>query len=102
MAYTSRVKVTWDERKNLANQAKHGISFEEASQLFFSGVDYLEVFDEVHSDEEERFIAIGPVVRGVVVVVWSEQEEGTMRIISARRATKRERAHYQLFLEQRL
>jgi len=95
------VKVAWDESKNLANQAKHGVSFEEASQLFSSGVDYLEIFDEAHSDEEERFIAIGPVARGVVVVVWTEQEEDTTRIISARRATKRERDHYQSFVELR-
>jgi uncharacterized DUF497 family protein len=64
-------------------------------------VDYLEIFDEGHSDEEERFIAIGPVARGVVVVVWTEQEEDTTRIIGARWATKRERTHYQSFLEQR-
>ena len=95
------MKVAWDESKNLANQAKHGVSFEEASQLFSSGVDYLEIFDEAHSDEEERFIAIGPVARGVVVVVWTEQEEDTTRIISARRATKRERDHYQSFVELR-
>jgi len=44
------VKVTWDERKNIANQRKHGVSFQEAARLFLSGVDYLEVFDQAHSD----------------------------------------------------
>ena len=69
--------------------------------LFSSDVDYLEIFDEVHSDEEDRFIAIGPIRRGVVLVVWTEQEEDTTRIISARWATRRERAYYVSFMEQR-
>jgi uncharacterized protein len=84
------VKVVWAEAKNLANQKKHGISFEEASVLFTSGVEYLEVFDEVHSEEEDRFIAIGPIRRGVVVVVWTEREENELRVISARWARRRE------------
>ena len=46
------MEVTWDPAKNLANQRKHGISFEEASQLFTSGASYLELFDEVHSETE--------------------------------------------------
>ena len=50
MAYTVAVKVTWDRAKNLANQKNHGISFQEASELFTSGVDYLELFDDAHSD----------------------------------------------------
>lgn len=94
------MKVTWDETKNLANRIKHGVSFEEASALFSSGGDYLEIFDEAHSDEEERFIAIGPIRRGVVLVMWTEAEEDTTRIISARWATKRERARYQAFVEE--
>ncbi len=68
--------------------------------LFSSSVDYLEVFDEVHSDAEDRFIAIGPIRLGVVLVVWTAPEEDTTRIISARWATKREQAHYQSFMEQ--
>ena len=92
--------VDWDEAKNLANQTKHGVSFEEASALFSSGVDYLEIFDETHSDDEERFIAIGPIRRGLVLVVWTERDEDTTRIISARWATKREHAAYWSFVEQ--
>ena len=99
MAYTENVEFTWDEGKNAANLAKHGVSFEEARALFLSGVNYLELFDEVHSVDEERFIAIGPISRGVVLVVWTEQDEDTIRIISARRATKRERAYYHAFVE---
>jgi uncharacterized DUF497 family protein len=84
------VKVVWDDAKNLANQEKHGIPFEEASALFSSRVDYLEIFDDVHSEDEDRFIAIGPIRRGVVLIVWTEREENELRIISARWATRRE------------
>jgi uncharacterized DUF497 family protein len=98
------VKVTWDEAKNLSNKAKHGVSFEEASELFSSDVDYLEIYDEAHSGEEDRFIAIGPIRRGLVLVVWTERlspddNEDAMRIISARWATKREREHYRSSME---
>lgn len=94
------MKVDWDESKDHANQTKHGVSFEEASTLFSSGVDYLEIFDEAHSDEEERFIAIGPIRRELVLVVWTEREEDVMRIISARWATKREQDAYRAVMEQ--
>jgi uncharacterized DUF497 family protein len=86
-----RVKVTWDAAKDRANQRKHGVSFTEAGALFTTGVDYLEVFDEAHSVDEDRFIAIGPIRRGVVLVVWTEREEDVIRIISARWATPGER-----------
>jgi len=88
------VKVSWDEAKNGANLRKHGISFEEA-QILFATDHYLEIFDDQHSEEEERFIAIGPISRGVVVVVWTETEDGAIRIISARCATKREARMYE-------
>jgi hypothetical protein len=91
------VKVVWDEPKSATNLEKHGISFEEASALFTGDVDYLEIFDEQHSVEEDRFIAIGPIRRGLVLVVYAEREEDAVRIISARWATKQEgelyRAH---------
>jgi hypothetical protein len=58
------VEVRWDEAKNLANQQKHGVTFEQARELFTSGRDYLEIFDDAHSDAEERFIAIGPISGG--------------------------------------
>ena len=85
------MKVVWDEAKNLANQKKHRVSFEEARELFVSGTDYLEIFDAAHSEVEDRFIAIGPVPRGIVLIVWTERDEHEIRIISARWATQRER-----------
>jgi uncharacterized DUF497 family protein len=88
--------VEWDERKNAENQRKHGVSFEEAQQLFVSGVDYLEIFDELHSESEDRFIAIGPIARGLVLVVWTDRDEEVIRIISARWATEQDKALYYL------
>ena len=97
MAYDSAVKVVWDQSKNDANRKKHGVSFEEACALFTGGHDYLEIFDDAHSDDEDRFLAIGPIARGVVLVAYSEREVETIRIITARRATKRETDWYRAY-----
>lgn len=91
----------WDERKNLANRRKHGVSFEQALELFRSGSEYLEIFDEAHSEVEERFIAIGPIRRGLVVVVWTAREDEALRLISARWATKREQALFNQYMDAR-
>lgn len=80
---------------------KNAVRFEEASELFTSGVDFLEFFDEAHSVVEERFLAIGPIRTGVVLVIWTEVEENTVRIISARMANRRERALYYAHIEAR-
>ncbi len=94
------MKVAWDEAKNRENQQKHKVSFEEASQLFRSGDDYLEIFDEEHSACEDRFIAIGPIRRGLILIVWTERDEDTVRIISARWAAEPERALYRAYLDE--
>ena len=77
----------WNAAKQRANRERHGISFDEVTELFTRDVDYLEIYDAEHSRDEDRFIAIGPVRPGLVVVVYTERHEGTVRIISARRAT---------------
>ena len=81
----------WDPAKDKANQERHGVSFDEASELFTGGDDYLEIYDEEHSHDEDRFIAIGPIRRGLVLVVWTERAEDVVRIISARWATPQEK-----------
>jgi uncharacterized protein len=88
------VKVVWDEAKNTANQKKHGVSFQEAQELLWSEDARLDIFDEEHSDEEPRFISIGPIRRGLVLVVWTERDSIEVRIISARWATRREQELY--------
>ena len=75
------------------------ISFEEASELFNDDVDCLEIFDELHSETEDRFISIGPIRRGLVMVVWTERLDDAVRIISARWTTKREAERYRVYQE---
>ena len=65
------MRFEWDPAKDKDNQAKHGLSFEEAAELFKASADYLEIYDEEHSDEEDRFIAMGPIRRGVIVVAYT-------------------------------
>ncbi len=93
------MRFEWDAAKNAANRKKHGVSFEEAQELFTSGVEYLELFDEAHSVEEDRFIAIGPVRRGVILVAYTERIEETIRIISVRHATAAERKLFLTHME---
>ncbi|HEU4395042.1 MAG TPA: BrnT family toxin [Planctomycetota bacterium] len=88
----------WDPAKAKANRRKHGVSFEEARALFTSAVEYLEVYDASHSDDEDRFFAIGPTVRGLLCVVFVERGEDRIRILGARRATRRERGLYERYL----
>ena len=89
----------WDEDEDRSNQLRHGLSFSEASELFASNVDYLAIFDEDHSEDEDRFIAIGPIARGVMVVVHTEPAEDVIRIISARPATRREVELYRRYMD---
>jgi uncharacterized DUF497 family protein len=85
----------WDERKNGANQRKHGISFEEARTAFYDE-NAKEYFDPDHSAEEDRFILLGMSSRLRVLVVCHcyRESEFVIRIISARRADKIERRVY--------
>ena len=92
------MRISWDQAKNLANQKNHDVAFEEASELFTSRADYLELFDDVHSDDEDRFIAIGPIRRGLVLVVWTERDGDVVRIISARWATRSEQALFRSYM----
>ncbi len=95
------MRFEWDEQKNSDNQAKHGVSFEEVQELFTSGQDYLELYDEVHSTFEDRFMVIGLVSRGLAVVLMTERDDDIIRIISARWATTREQYMYNEYMEHR-
>jgi uncharacterized DUF497 family protein len=87
-------------REEHYQSAGHGVSFEEARGLFVSNVNYLEIFDSDHSDFEDRFIAIGPIRRGLVVVIYTEREEDIIRIIGARFANKNEQSLYRSHMDQ--
>ncbi|MGA7120469.1 MAG: BrnT family toxin [Polyangiaceae bacterium] len=95
------MRFEWDRKKEQLNVAKHGVSFREAKELFTSKGDFLELYDGEHSELEERFIAIGPIRRGLVLVVYTERNEDTVRIISARWATKEEQALFLEYMEER-
>ena len=62
----------WDAAKDRSNRSKHGLSFNEARALFEDGNDYLVIYAAEHSDDEDRFLAIGRIARGIVVVVYTE------------------------------
>lgn len=94
------MRFEWDEAKNRANQKKHGLSFEDARALFETD-DHLEIFDRDHSDSEDRFLSIGRIRAGIITVVWTERDEDVIRIIGARRATKREAASFLQHMEKR-
>jgi len=87
----------WDPRKNLLNQAKHdGVDFEEAKTVFYDENARL-IFDPQHSSEEDRFIILGlsSNLRLLVVCHCYKESESIIRIISARKATKKEEASYE-------
>lgn len=86
----------WDEAKNQANHRKHGVWFQEAKTAFFDE-DAIVYDDPDHSDDEGRYLLLGlSGALNVLVVVHCLRSEGeTIRIVSARRATRPERQAYQ-------
>jgi uncharacterized DUF497 family protein len=91
------MRFEWDLKKDEGNRKKHGISFEMA-QLVFGDPLALSVPDEVHSDKEERWITIGQAGRHLLIVVVhtyrDTEEDEVIRLISARKATPKERKQY--------
>ena len=86
------MRFTWDSRKAASNLRKHGVSFQEASTAFD---DELGAYypDTLHDD---RFILIGySHQQRLLYVVHAEVQQEVIRIISARRATSHEKAHYE-------
>ena len=89
------LRFEWDENKNVINQKKHNISFDEAKTVFYDE-DALLIDDPEHSEEEERFIILGTSQKANLLVVCHcyRQSETIIRIISARKATKNESKYY--------
>jgi uncharacterized protein len=88
----------WDARKAFFNIKKHGVSFEQAAQVFLDPLS-ITIFDEAHSMSEERWITLGQNTNGDLLVVahtylQAESNCSLVRIISARIATKQERRFY--------
>ena len=84
----------WDEEKDLYNQRKHGVGFDEAKSVF-NDPRSITIADEQHSDEEDRYIDIGISSRGRLIVVSYTERGANIRIISCRKATKTERKTYE-------
>jgi uncharacterized DUF497 family protein len=82
----------WDEKKNIINLRKHGISFEEAI-VVFSDPMRIEIYDRKHSIHEERWKVFGLSALTVLMVSFTERN-GVIRILSARTATKIEEEEY--------
>jgi uncharacterized DUF497 family protein len=85
----------WDDKKASINEQKHGVSFTEAITVFSDPLE-LTIPDPDHSQGEFRFLSIGRSDRGnLLVVAYTEREPASIRLISARPATKYERKQYE-------
>ena len=85
----------WDDKKNVSNERKHGVSFEEAQTVFFDE-NAIEFDDPDHSIQAERFILLGlnQSLKVLVVCHCYRSHDSKIRIISARKATKKEQGVY--------
>jgi len=83
----------WDQNKNAKNIKKHGISFDEAATIFDDPM-FITVIDEEHSIDEERYITIGLSTYGKLLLVAHTDRQGKIRLISARKATKKDENFY--------
>ena len=92
------MKYEWDKNKNKLNQQKHGISFEEAKEVFDDPLQ-ISKLDKRFSYFEERWITVGSTLQHKVLVVanlfFTDDGEEIIRIISARKANKQERESYE-------
>lgn len=84
----------WDPEKARANMAKHGVSFDEAVACFRDPLS-VTILDPDHSESENRFVLIGQSSMGRLLVVVHTDRGDAIRLISARRATRRERQAYE-------
>lgn len=90
----------WDEYKNQSNLEKHGFDFADAFRVF--ELPMVIDFDDREDYGEDRYIGIGLLSGRVVVVVYTEPDEKTVRIISLRKALSYERRRYEQYLKNRL
>ena len=84
----------WDENKAKSNLAKHGVGFAEATTVF-GDPQSLTIPDPEHSQTEDRFVIMGSSHRQKLLVVVHTERGDSIRIISARRASRKERKSYE-------
>ncbi len=90
------MRFEWDERKNQINLNKHGFNFVDAHLVF--NMPMVVELDERENYGEDRYIGIGLLQGRVVVMVYTEPDEQTVRIISLRKALSYERRYYEQYL----
>ena len=88
------MKFVWHQTKARANQRKHQVSFDEAATVFADPLSFV-FADQVHSEDECRYLIIGRSLTGKILVVSHTDWERETRIISAREATRKERNFYE-------
>jgi len=89
------IEFEWDKKKAKSNEKKHGVNFSEASTIFGDPQE-LTIGDAEHSVGEYRFLSIGRSSSGnILVVSYTERKQNLIRIISARKATKKELKYYE-------
>ena len=91
------MKFEWDERKNVINIQKHGVSFEEAMTVFKDDNAVL-LYDENHSETEDRFniIGVSQLSKLLIVCHCYRESETVIRIVSARKPSKAEAKYYEV------
>ena len=92
----AEIRFAWDESKDRLNKRKHGVSFEEAKTIFYDE-SAIQFPDPDHSQDEDRFLMLGVSYRLRVLMVCHcfREHDSIIRIISARKATKKEIRRYE-------
>lgn len=94
MAYIECMNFEWDETKRRSNLLKHGVDFADAVEVFFD--DCALTIEDPHAPGEQRFVTLGmDAGLRVLVVVNAYRDGDTIRLISARKADRKERRHYE-------
>jgi uncharacterized DUF497 family protein len=94
------MRFEWNEQKNRANIRKHGLDFADAWEVFT--LPMLVALDDRQDYGEDRWIGIGMLKSRVVIVIYTERDDNTIRIISLRKALTYERKRYEQTLRDRL
>ncbi|HBB98564.1 MAG TPA: hypothetical protein DC054_24540 [Blastocatellia bacterium] len=94
------MKCEWDAQKNRTNIAKHGFDFSDAAEIF--DLPMLVAPDTREDYAEQRFVGIGFLRQRIIVVVYAQQDDDTIRTISLRKALRHERERFGQFLRDEL
>jgi uncharacterized DUF497 family protein len=89
-----RIRFQWNPRKATQNDIKHGVTFDEAATVFRDPLAYI-FDDDEHSDNEHRELIIGLSTQKHLLIVSFTERDDTIRLISARKADRREQEAYE-------